>query len=264
LEFLMVEMICVENLWCSVGTNPILKGLSLTLSSGEFLSVVGPNGAGKSSLLKCLLRIMPGARGSIRIAGKELSKYRQKELARLMSYVPQAEGRFFPYTVKEFVLMGRYSYLGPFKAASLEDERAVDRALLLIGMQAFASRNLGSLSGGERQKVFIAAALVQNAKVMLLDEPTSFLDYRHQLEVWNILRDVNAQGVSILCVTHDVSNAMAWSQRILALNEGSVVFHGEPTALTHNGALEEVFSIPFSFVRHPDGVRQIPVPRGRS
>jgi len=242
----------------------ILREIGFCVAAGERLSVIGPNGAGKTTLLKCLLRIVPAHAGRILVAGRPLADYSQRELAQQMSYVPQLEGRFFPYTVREFVTMGRYPYLRPFRSVTREDERAVAEALERTATAAFVERRLETLSGGERQKVFIAAALAQQARILLLDEPTAFLDYRHQVEVERILHDVNRDtGVTVVAVTHDLNGALAWSERVLALKDGTVAFDGPVQDLVQGGALERIYGIGFCQAEHPDGGPPLLVPGGR-
>ena len=158
-------MIEVSRFSFSIGRKEILKDVSFAVQEGEYLSITGPNGAGKSTLLKRLVRIHHGGDGAIRLAGKPLDDYSQKTLAQQISYVPQADGRVAPFTVHEFVMMGRYPYLSPFSPAGTDDEKAVRQALAMTETSSFAQRSLHTLSGGERQKVFIAAALAQETSV---------------------------------------------------------------------------------------------------
>lgn len=230
---------------------PVLRDVSFSVLEGEYLSIVGPNGAGKTTLLKCLDRIYTGGRGEIAVFGRPLAAYRQKELARRLSYVPQADGRVFPFTVEQFVLMGRYPYLSPFTSVRREDRQAVREALELTGTAPFAGRMLDTLSGGERQKVYIAAAVAQGADALLLDEPTTFLDYRHQAEIRDLLTRLNGAGKTIVAVTHDVNRAALDSHRIVALREGEVVFCGTPGELMHPGVLRSVYGADLLLVEHP-------------
>ena len=235
-----------------IGGKPILRDVTFSVLRGEYLAIVGPNGAGKSTLLKCIDRILPGGSGQIEIGARPLESYRQKELARLVSYVPQADGRLFPFTVEQFVLMGRYPYLSPFSSVRREDRDVVRRMMELTGTVEFADRQLNTLSGGERQKVLIAAALTQEAEVLLLDEPTTFLDYRHQAEIHALLCRVHQEsGVTIVAVTHDVNHAAAVADRILALRAGSVVFCGEPGELMRPAVLQGIYGTPLVLVDHP-------------
>jgi len=244
-----------------LGKKQILRDVSFDVRDGEYLSIVGPNGAGKTTLLRCLDRIWTGGSGRIEICGRPLADYSQKELARLIGYVPQADGRVFPFTVEQFVLMGRYPYLSPFSAVSREDRRAVAEAMELTGTMEFAERMLDTLSGGERQKVFIAAAVAQGARILLLDEPTTFLDYRHQDEVRWLLTGLNRDsGVTVVAVTHDLSAAALESGRIVALREGSVVFCGEPSEIMQPDVLRRIYQSSFLLLDHPRAGLPVIVP----
>lgn len=245
----------------SISSKAILKDISLNVKEGEYISIVGPNGAGKTTLLKCLDRIHKGGSGDIRIAGKPLDKYSQKELARKVSYVPQADGRISPFTVYEFVMMGRYPHLSPFSSPGKEDKDAVYDALTITGILEFAERFLRTLSGGERQKVFIAAALAQGAKVLLLDEPTTFLDPKHQADVHRLLERANRElGFTVVSVTHDINSAVLTSRRILALKNGAVAFCDFADKFMNNEILQKIYEKPFLFVKHPQTGKTIVAP----
>jgi len=236
------------------GTKEILRDVSFTVAQGEYFSIVGPNGAGKTTLLKCLDRIYRGGSGEISVFGQPLEGYRQRDLARRLSYVPQADGRVFPFTVGQFVLMGRYPHLNPFSSVGRDDMAAVGQVMERTGIAPFAERKLDTLSGGERQKVYIAAALAQGAEVLLLDEPTTFLDYRHQADVRDLLAELNRNaGVTIVAVTHDVNRAAIDSHRIVALSAGTVVFSGTPAEIMRPDVLERIYGTPFLMVDHPQG-----------
>lgn len=254
-------LIKIENYFFRLGKVQILKDISLTVREGEYVSVVGPNGAGKTTLLKCLNRIYTGGKGTIEIAGRPLRAYSQRELARIMSYVPQVNGGILPYSVNEFVLMGRYPYLGPFSSTRPEDREAVDRALDMTGLAGLGDRFLDSLSGGERQKVFVAAALAQGAKILLLDEPATFLDPRHQVEINLILKRVNREsGVTIISVTHDINTAFAWSEKVLALKNGEAVYCGPTNEIIEKNLLAEIYGISFRLVAQPGSEIPLVIP----
>jgi len=229
----------------------ILREVSFSVRRGEYLSILGPNGAGKTTLLKCIDRVLTGGSGRIEVFGRPLARFSQRELARRLSYVPQADGRVLPFTVEQFVLMGRYPYLRPFASIGREDREAVGEALRTTGTLEFKDRRLGTLSGGERQSVYIAAALAQGADVFLLDEPTTFLDYRHQAEIRDLLARVNASGVTIVAVTHDVNRAVLDSHRVVALREGAVVYCGPPTEVMQPDVLRRIYDTEFLLVPHP-------------
>jgi iron complex transport system ATP-binding protein len=242
----------IQNYSLRIGPKEILKNVTLSVDEGEYLSIIGPNGSGKTTLLKCLDGILTGGVGSIIIKGRPLHHYSQRELAKLVGYVPQADARSSPFTVFEFVMMGRYPYLTPFSSLTRTDECAVREALALTGTEEFSERSLNTLSGGERQKAFIAAALAQGAKILLLDEPTTFLDPRHTVEIQKILKRLNRDsGVTILSVTHDINSALLTSGRIMALKGGIVVFCGDAEEIARRGILDSIYEKPFLFAKHP-------------
>lgn len=251
----------VENFSFAFGNKRILNRVSLKVSAGDYLSIIGPNGAGKTTLIKCLNRILSGGQGSIKIKGKPLKLYSQKELAMAVSYVPQADGRQLPFTVEEFITMGRYPYLSPFSSVSRQDRGIVRRAMELTATDSFADRTLNSLSAGERQKVFIAAAVAQEAGILLLDEPTTFLDYKHQVEIRRLIKDLNRHhGTTIVAVTHDINDAVVSGSRVLALKAGELLFDGSARELIRQGLLENIYETSFFLIDHPRTGRPIIVP----
>ncbi len=252
-----------------LGGKEILRDVSFSVARGQYVAIVGPNGAGKTTLIKCLDRLLSGGAGRIEICGRPLAEYRQRELARRISYVPQADGRVSPFTVEQFVTMGRYPHLSPFTGIGKEDRRVVQESLERTGTAEFAGRLLGTLSGGERQKVYIAAALAQGAEILLLDEPTTFLDYRHQTEIRTLLARVNKEsGVTVVAVTHDVNHAALESDRIVALRDGAVVFCGPAREIMQSDVLHEIYRAEFVLVDHPQAGLPVIVPnlptRGQS
>ena len=246
-----------------IGQTRILDRVTFSVGEGEYLAVIGPNGAGKTTLVRSLIGLWPHQGGTVTIRGKPLSRYRQKELAAVVGYVPQADGGPLPFTVREFVLMGRYPHLSPFTALSASDRDAADRALEQTALSPLAGRRMDTLSGGERQKVFIAAALAQEARVLLLDEPTTFLDPLHQDEVLGILTRLNSEaGVTIVSVTHDINSAAMISDRVMALKDGRVAFIGPPADLMVPSTLKGIFGKTFLFTPHPLTGEPVIVPGG--
>lgn len=254
-------LIDIENLSLSIANKSILNSVSLQIYDGDYLSIIGPNGAGKTSLLKCLMRIYPGYSGTLRFQNKLLTKISQKNLARMISYVPQADGRVFPFTVAEFVMMGRYPHLSPFNSFNRDDRNAVDRALEMTRMTPFSTRFMNTLSGGERQIVFIAAALAQGAKIMLLDEPTTFLDPKHEAEIYAILKRLNRElGMTIISVTHDINSAVLQSDKVIILKQGKIMYWGKGQDVMNNEILGQAYDKSFMFVPHPTTGQSIVVP----
>jgi len=236
-----------EELVLELGGASILNGASFDIAQGEYVSLIGPNGAGKTTLLRCLLG-MYAYQGSAKINGTECRGSDCRALARQVSYVPQTHDIEFPLTVYDFVMMGRYPYLSALAPAQKKDEEAVERALATTGTAPFRNRTLRTLSGGERQRVYIAAALAQETPVMLLDEPATFLDWRHQAEVMQLLKKINTEcGATLLTVNHDLNSAAHWSDRIIAMKNGTVFASGAPDRLMQPEPLEALFETPFIF-----------------
>jgi iron complex transport system ATP-binding protein len=242
----------VVDLSFTVGSKTILNGISFELHAGEFLAIIGPNGAGKTTLIKCLNRIHADWSGQVQLNGQPLHSLSRKVLARHLSYVPQADGREWVFTVNNFVMLGRYPHLSPFSSVTAQDRKVVADSLALTGSTEFADRDLTTLSGGERQKVLIAAALAQEAQILLLDEPTTYLDYRHQMEVLELLHRLHGNGLTIVMVTHDINGALHGATRMLALKNGRVSVDTTPQGLLAEGVLASVFDTPFAVTRHPE------------
>ncbi len=254
-------LIAIENYSFSIQKNIILKNITLSVHKGEYVSIIGPNGAGKTTLLKCLMRIHTGGAGKVTVFGSPLESYTQKDLAKLISYVPQGDSRSLDFTAEEFVMMGRYPYLSPFTSFGAKDNQAVTKALEATETSHLRGRYLNTLSGGERQNVFIAAAIAQGSDILLLDEPTTFLDPKHRFDINKTLKRVNrSQGITIVSVTHDINNASILSGRIILLKNGTVAFTGTPDEVMCNDVLEPVFGKEFLFTDHPATGRPVIVP----
>ncbi len=236
--------------------------MSFHVKRGEYVTIVGPNGAGKTTLLKCFDRLIVGGDGELTICGIRREKYHQRDLARLIAYVPQADGRLIPFTVEQFLLMCRYPYLSPFAPVSKEDRRTVREAMDRTETAQFAGRILTTLSGGERQKVYLAAALAQGASIWLLDEPTTFLDYGRQAEILSLLSVANRRfGVTIVSVTHDLNHAVLETDRVIAIKEGRVEFNGTPAEIMQPAVLQRIYGTSLLLVDHPQAGVPMIVPR---
>lgn len=248
-------MLRIQQFSFTLNGNSVLDTLSFTLARGGYLSVIGPNGAGKSTLLKCLMRVQEQgvSQGAIHLQGRPLPEYSQRALARLISYVPQAGGWIPPFTVEELLRLSRYSRLSFGEALRADDRQAVEKALRLTDMKALASRRLATLSGGERQKAFLAAALAQETEIMLLDEPASFLDPKHTAELSRLVRVLNKElGITMLTVTHDLNHSLAMEGKVLVLRQGRQVFFGQARELLRGDILEDAFNHRFSCFQHPE------------
>lgn len=248
----------IDNLRASYDGRPVLHGISLTLPDGAFLSIVGPNGAGKTTLLKCLNRIHTEYQGTIRIDGEETSTLPQRELARRLGYVPQLQGELPGFQVMDFLLMSRYPHLSPFSTPTSRDFEAAEQALDATGMRAYAHARIDALSGGERQKILLSAALVQESRALLLDEPATFLDPRYQYEVHRLLKERHQAGATVVMVSHDINASIRLASQVLALRQGRVAFLGPVAELHLPGRLEAIFDTAFVYAPHPrDGQPQV-------
>ena len=234
-----------------VGDQTILRAVDLELDQGECLVVVGPNGAGKTTFLRLLAGLLQPTRGNLFWEQQAYGELSRRDLARRIAYVPQSRPLRVPLTVEQLVLLGRYPYLSAFRLAPREsDFEAVARAMELAGVDELGPRRLEELSGGERQSAYIAAALAQEAEVLILDEPTTHLDPRHQRQISALLLRLNReQGMSVVVATHDLNFAGLLAHRILALRAGQVLACESPQELLQPERLAEVFEAPFTVVR---------------
>jgi ABC-type cobalamin/Fe3+-siderophores transport system ATPase subunit len=226
--------------------HPILRQLSLTLNARDYVSIIGPNGAGKSTLLKTILGIHTHFQGRIALQGRPLASLSAKARARLMAYVPQSQPMDEFCSVYEFVALGRYAYTGRFHGLRDEDRQKIQTALAHTRLTAFADRKLSTLSGGERQNALIAAALCQEPNLLVLDEPTTFLDPKNQAGLHHLLREIHHhREIAILAVTHDIQAALQTSTRLVGLKAGQIQFEGTPEQWRDPVILERLFDIPF-------------------
>lgn len=223
----------IKDVSFSYESHPVLQGLTLDMGEGVIAGIVGPNGSGKSTLLRCLARVLKPQQGIIFLDGKEVAGMSPGELARKLGYVPQAAGAgVFPLTVLETVLMGRKPH---FKwGVTKRDLEIVGRVLRYMGIEDLAERHLDQLSGGQRQKVLLARALAQEPQVFLLDEPTSSLDIRHQLEVLELIKDLGQKrNRTVVMVMHDLNLAARFADQLIMLKDGHIFGAGRPkTVLT--------------------------------
>lgn len=248
----MSTLLSIQNLTVSIAGKHLLEDIDLEINSGDYLCLLGPNGAGKSTLLKCLTGIISPSRGQILLNGKPLKKYRQKMIASQIAYVPQITGRELPFTAGEFIKMGRYPHHTAMSNWSIEDQLAVDKAIEITHTEEFIDRQLGTLSGGECQRVMIAASLAQQSPILLLDEPASFLDPHHQVEIHQLIRQLNLMhNITIVEVSHDLNHAAQHSKTILALKQGKTLWCGPANELIKANQLYELYGQKFVFVRHP-------------
>ncbi|MDR1471427.1 MAG: ABC transporter ATP-binding protein [Synergistaceae bacterium] len=236
----------VSDLSLTLEGRAILRGIAFSADAGDFICVVGRNGAGKSTLFKCIAGIYRNFSGAVGVGGRRLPSLGERDRARMIAYVPQSAPSNIPYTVREFMEMSRYSWRGVSSLA--DDARAVSEAFEMTDTGFLADRRMDSLSGGERQKVMIASAIAQETGIILMDEPTSYLDYAHQAETAEVMARVNVErGVTMLTVTHDVNMAVRLSRRIIAFSGGSVIWSGPPDEILDESLLRSIYGVSFEW-----------------
>ena len=234
----------VKDLSFSYGKRRVLKDVTFEVGTGEFVGVLGPNGSGKSTLLNCLSGLLVPDREKVRVCGKDVAVMGSNEMARLVAIVPQDSSMNFAFTVEDIVLMGRYSHISRFRFEDAQDYVVAQEAMKETGIWSLRSRLVTDLSGGERQRVVIARALAQEPKVLLLDEPTTHLDIRHQLEVLGLIRKLNKEkGITVLGVFHDLNLAARFCDRIFLLSRGRVAATGDPEEVLTAHNIQKVFGI---------------------
>jgi len=239
-----MSIIEIQNVSFGYTNDLILKGLNLGIADKSFLAIAGPNGAGKSTLLNLLCDQLKPQTGHIKIEGREVQKYSTKKLAQKIAVVPQEHPSSFDFTVAETVMMARTPYLSTFGFETKTDAEIVSEALEITGIANFASRPLTKLSGGERQRVFIARALAQNTSILLLDEPTSFLDIKHQVGIYDLLKKTQLEkNKTIIMVTHDINLAVQYCDSILLLANDGAYYTGSAEELLTSEKIEGIFGV---------------------
>ncbi len=240
----MSNIIEVKNLSFAYGRQVVLKDLSFEINQGIFLTIAGPNGAGKTTLLNLLCKLLKPNTGTIKIGAEDIASYSTRKLARKIAVVRQEFVPVFDFSVEETVSMARTPYLGTFGFESHADRMLVREALQLTDTERFADRPIGHLSGGERQRVFIARALAQDTPILLLDEPTSFLDIKHQVDIYDLLKSAQLEkGKTIIAVTHDLNLANQYCDDALLLDCDSSYAIGKTTEVFSADRIEKAFAV---------------------
>ncbi|MBD3241451.1 MAG: ATP-binding cassette domain-containing protein, partial [Chitinivibrionales bacterium] len=212
----MSMAIAVRNVSVAIESSPILTDISVEIATGERWAIIGRNGAGKSTLVRCMARLQPVTAGCVLADGRDIRSYRPRDLARVVAYVPQAQGRTIPYRVLDYVLMGRFAHQGFMASATADDHRTVRQSLEMTDTAHLAERTMDTLSGGELQRVLLAGAVSQRARILLLDEPTTYLDPLHRHSIQKALDRVHDEtGAAMVTITHDVNAALTGSSRVL-------------------------------------------------
>lgn len=245
--------ILADNLFVGYGKNNVIKGAGVEVKTGEIVTIIGANGSGKTTILKTLARSLKPGEGNVYLDGKSIFSLDTKVLAKKMSILPQIHSVPEDFTVRDLVSYGRFPHLGVTGRLHPEDFHAIDEALCMTKMETLQHRLVTTLSGGERQRAWIAMALAQKPEVLLLDEPTTFLDISHQFELLELISRLNKEmGLTILMVLHDLNQAARYSNRLIVLKEGKVYRSGTPKEIINSDVLSEVFNIQVKILHDPE------------
>ena len=239
--------------------DPVVEVEKLLVPAGEVTALVGPNGSGKSTLLKAMDAELTPDRGTVRFDGRSVDQYGTTELARKLGLLSQENTAPASTTVRELATFGRYPHRGFFEGLTEEDEAAVERAIERVGIGHLADRQVGELSGGQRQLAWLAMVFAQETDALLLDEPTTFLDLHHQLRVLDAARELNEErGVTVCVVLHDIGQAARFADNLIALRDGAPYEWGPPDEVINTDLLEDVFGVEAEVGFGPEGPTIVP------
>ena len=238
----MKTAIKIENLSHSFGNRAVLRNISFSVAQGDFFIIIGPNGSGKTTLMRAIAGILSRPSGQIQFFKRRMSGYKRKEFARLVAFVPQGLPTDLPFTAAELVLMGRAPYNSTLGIETEKDYLISEKAMGFTEVAHLAARKLDQLSGGEQQRVFIARAICQEPKILLLDEPTASLDLAHQARIMDLMEKLRAdKGVTVVMVSHDINLAAMYGSQLLLLRDGQIVCMGPPEEILDYKTLEQTY-----------------------
>jgi iron complex transport system ATP-binding protein len=241
----------------------VARDLTVSIPRSGFTAIVGPNACGKSTLLRALVRVLKPRAGSVLLDGREISSLPTKQVARRLGLLPQSSTAPDGVTVSDLVARGRHPYQRLLRQWSREDEQAVRDAMAQTAVDALAERLVDELSGGQRQRVWLAMALAQSTPVLLLDEPTTFLDIAHQMEVLDLCAELHEQGRTLVAVLHDLNHACRYATHLIAMREGKVVAQGPPAEIVDAALVESVFGLRCRVIEDPEAGTPLIVPAAR-
>lgn len=249
----MAPLLQASELRVAYGDTPVLRGISITLARGEVVALLGPNGVGKSTLIKAILGHLP-AEGTIAWDGKSLAAWTRRSLARLVAYLPQAPAFEPGQRVEEVLRLGRAPYWGAFGLETQHDAAAVSEVAEMLGLADLKNRRMDEISGGQRQRVFLGRCLAQEPRALLLDEPNTFLDLKHQVELCRVLKRLAAErSIGVVMASHDLNLAAAFADRLVLLDNGTVAADGPPGEVLEPGLLSRVFGVKLRRLDMPGG-----------
>lgn len=247
-----MKILAVNNLFVSLSKTQILRGIDLKVEQGEMVGIIGPNGSGKTTLIRTISGNLKPDSGEVLLYGKKATEFSSKELSKKVSVIPQLPQVLYPFTVEEFLIMGRFPHSGRYGYSIEKDYSVVNNIISLTGLENIKTRRMHELSGGERQRAIIAQGFIQEAGLMLLDEPTSHLDIYYQCQLLNLLAKYNKNsGTTIIIVLHDLNLAANYCDRLILLKNGTVYQQGVPKKVITNENIEAVFGTPVIVKENP-------------
>lgn len=249
-----------RNITVGYGQRIIIEGLDIDIPEGELTVIVGPNACGKSTLLRALARMLPVTEGIVELDGQPIGRQNPKAVARRLGLLPQNPIAPDGIVVEDLVGRGRYPHQGVLRQWSDADERAVENALERAKVSDLADRNVGELSGGQRQRVWIAMALAQETPLLLLDEPTTYLDIAHQVEVLNLARSLQRDGFTVVVVLHELNLAFRYATNLVVMRDGAIVAQGAVNDVVSAELIEQVYGLPCQLIMDPNVDRPLVVP----
>jgi iron complex transport system ATP-binding protein len=252
--------LATENVTLAYDKRVISTDLNVEIPDGSFTVIIGPNGCGKSTLLRSLARLLKPSTGQVVLDGKAVSDYRGKEAARIVGLLPQTSQAPEGITVADLVGRGRYPHQGLIRQWSPSDKEAVDRAMAATGVADLASRPVDQLSGGQRQRVWVAMALAQETPLLLLDEPTTYLDIAHQIDLLDLFAKLNRGGSTLVAVLHDLNQATRYATHLIVMKDGAVMAEGAPREVFTPELVHDVFGLPCVVIEDPVAGTPLVVP----
>ncbi|HHU71778.1 MAG TPA: ABC transporter ATP-binding protein [Clostridiales bacterium] len=235
-------MIKLDNISAGYDKIEIVKNINIEFEEGTITSIIGKNGCGKTTLLRTASNLLKPFRGDITINGKDITCFNSKEFAKKVAFLPQL--RTVPnITVSQLVMHGRYPHLGFSRTPQKKDKEIVEKAIKSMQLNKYMDKNVKELSGGQRQKVYIAMVLAQDTDIIFLDEPTTYLDINHQLEILEIVKNLKKMGKTIIMVLHDLNNALSYSDRVCLLENGEIVIYDTPQAVYDCKEIDRIFNV---------------------
>lgn len=246
----------VENLHFSYGSHEVLRGVSFGVEDSGFVSLLGPNGAGKSTLFRCMLGLLEPSCGSVHVCGRDIRNMPAAELSHRVAYIPQSHHPVFNFSVFDMVLMGTTAQLSQFASPGKEQKLLAEASMERIGIAHLRNRGCSNISGGERQLALIARAIAQQAKILVMDEPSASLDYGNKLRVMEAVKGLTKEGYTVIQSTHDPDQAYLYSDQILALYEGRILAWGTPQETISSGLISTLYGVEVEVCSmHQDDVR---------